>query len=38
MANISEVAQKIEECDPDRVELASHVFQRAKKRNIDLAN
>lgn len=35
MVSVSQVQQEIRECGPDRVELAPHVFQRARKRNVD---
>ena len=27
----------IEECDPDRVEVVKHVFERARRRNVDVS-
>lgn len=32
-----ELCDLIEECDPDRVEVVKHVFERARRRNVDVS-
>lgn len=38
MSNIglSDLEEKLEDADPDRVEFPRHVYSRAKKRNVDV--
>ncbi|MBC5792731.1 MAG: hypothetical protein H8Z69_01705 [Nanohaloarchaea archaeon] len=33
-----ELCDLIEEGDPERIELVQHVFERAKRRNVDVSN
>lgn len=35
--NPEELCDLIEECDPERVELVQHVFERARRRNVDVS-